>query len=201
MRWEIFPMFGKPTIGDNQQRWDSVALGFEPAIANLFDASRNPQSRERPLCEPPARFKSGRRNTRSLREWSPNRDRGEPRGSSPPTPPYVRVRIRRFAGLSTDGLFCVHARGSDGGLPRAGFGPSSSAVRASPFPTAPKASDLGFLPHGQLEISTSKRLSCVQAFSETRSACRVGGGALDCSCAGLRPPHKLDVQFSRIQLS
>ena len=63
MRWEIFPMFGKPTIGNNQQRWDSVALGFEPAIADLFDASRNPQSRERPLCEPPARFKSGRRNT------------------------------------------------------------------------------------------------------------------------------------------
>jgi hypothetical protein len=31
----------------------------------------------------------------------------------PPTPPYVRVRIRRFAGLSADGLFCVCARGSD----------------------------------------------------------------------------------------
>jgi hypothetical protein len=25
-----------------------------------------------------------------------NRDRGEPRGSAPPTPPYIRVRIRRF---------------------------------------------------------------------------------------------------------
>ncbi len=25
---------------------------------------------------------------------------GEPRDSSPPTPPYVRVRIRRFGGLS-----------------------------------------------------------------------------------------------------
>src|SRR5713226_781285 len=25
-----------------------------------------------------------------------DRDRGEPRGSTPPTPPYVRVRIRRF---------------------------------------------------------------------------------------------------------
>jgi hypothetical protein len=25
-----------------------------------------------------------------------DRDRGEPRGSAPPTPPYVRVRIRRF---------------------------------------------------------------------------------------------------------
>src|SRR5216684_2283248 len=30
-----------------------------------------------------------------------NRDRGEPRGSAPPTPPYVRVRIRRFGGLSS----------------------------------------------------------------------------------------------------
>ena len=29
-----------------------------------------------------------------------NRDRGKPHGSSPPTPPYMRVRIRRFGGLS-----------------------------------------------------------------------------------------------------
>src|SRR6266852_3888266 len=29
-----------------------------------------------------------------------DRDRGEPRGSAPPTPPYVRVRIRRFDRLS-----------------------------------------------------------------------------------------------------
>ena len=28
-----------------------------------------------------------------------DRDRGEPRGSAPPTPPYVRVRIRRFEKL------------------------------------------------------------------------------------------------------
>src|SRR4051794_33249928 len=28
-----------------------------------------------------------------------DRDRGEPRGSAPPTPPYVRARIRRFGGL------------------------------------------------------------------------------------------------------
>src|ERR1039457_378533 len=31
--------------------------------------------------------------------------------------------------------------------------------------------------------------------------CRVGGGALSCPRADLRPPLKLDVQFSRIQLS
>src|ERR1039458_6565040 len=35
---------------------------------------------------------------------STNRDRGEPRGSSPPTPPCVRVRTRRFAGLSVGDL-------------------------------------------------------------------------------------------------
>src|SRR5436190_7896642 len=30
---------------------------------------------------------------------SVDRDRGEPRGSTPPTPPCIRVRTRRFAGL------------------------------------------------------------------------------------------------------
>ena len=29
-----------------------------------------------------------------------NQDRGEPRGSAPPTPPDMRFRIRRFGGLS-----------------------------------------------------------------------------------------------------
>ena len=99
-----------------------------------------------------------------------NRDRGESRDSSPPTPPYVRVRIRRFAGLSTDGFVLRPCQRLNRGFPRAGFGPSSSAVRASPFPAVLKASDLDFLPHGQFEISTSKHLSSVQAFSETRSA-------------------------------
>ena len=46
--WPPVRATGKPTIGSNQQRRDSVALGFEPAIANPFDASRNPQSRELP---------------------------------------------------------------------------------------------------------------------------------------------------------
>jgi hypothetical protein len=38
-----------------------------------------------------------------------------------PTPPDVRVRIRRFAGLSTDGLCCVRARGSHSGRLPAGW--------------------------------------------------------------------------------
>src|SRR5207253_7509038 len=33
VRWEIFLIFGKPTIGNSQQRWDKVVLGFEPTIA------------------------------------------------------------------------------------------------------------------------------------------------------------------------
>src|SRR5258708_35686421 len=41
-----------------------------------------------------------------------NRDRGESRDSSPPTPPDVRVRIRRFGGLS-------RPRHRDGSLPDA----------------------------------------------------------------------------------
>ena len=43
-------------------------------------------------------------------------------------------------------------------------------VRASPFPIAPKASDLDIRPHGRFGVSMSKRPSIVQAFSETRSA-------------------------------
>jgi predicted TIM-barrel fold metal-dependent hydrolase len=31
--------------------------------------------------------------------WDYDRDRGEPRGSAPPTPPCVRVRTRRFEKL------------------------------------------------------------------------------------------------------
>ena len=44
--------------------------------------------------------------------------------------------------------------------------PSSSAIWASPFAAAPKASELDVQPHGPLEVSTSRRLSSVQAFSE-----------------------------------
>src|SRR6516164_1638172 len=72
---------------------------------------------------------------------------------------------------------------------------------------------LQFLEHSSeligCPISRSLTTSCVRL--ELRSLpstgvtqlqrCRVGGGALDCSHASLRPPLKLDVQFSRIQLS
>src|SRR5829696_10565637 len=47
-----------------------------------------------------------------------DRDRGEPRGSAPPTPPYVRVRIRRFGGLSAG----LGAHGGQTKRPEEGFG-------------------------------------------------------------------------------
>src|SRR5216684_4818147 len=96
-----------------------------------------------------------------------DRDRGEPRGSSPPTPPYIRVRIRRFDGLSTVGV-SRRAGESDSGVRRNGFGPFERRIRASPFLIATKASDLDIRPHGRFEVSTSKRPSIVQAFSKTR---------------------------------
>jgi len=43
---------------------------------------------------------SGRRGRRAASLlWATDRDRGEPRGSAPPTPPCVRVRTRRFEKL------------------------------------------------------------------------------------------------------
>ena len=100
---------------------------------------------------------------------SDNRDRGESHDSSPPTPPYIRVRIRRFDRLSTVGV-SRRAGESDSGVRRNGFGPCERRIRASPFLIAAQASDLDIRPHGQFEVSTSKRPSIVQAFSETRSA-------------------------------
>ena len=58
-----------------------------------------------------------------------NRDRGEPRGSSPPTPPYIRVRIRRFGGLSE------HLFPQEGRPP--GFGSVYRRGRFGPCITAP----------------------------------------------------------------
>src|SRR6516164_1599249 len=61
-----------------------------------------------------------------------------------------------------------------------------------------------------IQIHLTTRLEYLQAraivcgslrFIRRLPSCWVGGGALDCSRADLRPPHKLDVQFSRIQLS
>src|SRR3954463_11716895 len=60
-----------------------------------------------------------------------NRDRGEPRGSAPPTPPYIRVRIRRFGGLSAG----LDAHGGQTERPEEGFGESkgeSGAVAEPP---------------------------------------------------------------------
>lgn len=48
--------------------------------------------------------------------------------------------------------------------------PLSGAVRASPFPAAPKASDLDFRRMAGSRFPHPKRLSSVRAFSETRSA-------------------------------
>jgi hypothetical protein len=49
--WEIFPMFGKPTIGNNRQRWDSVAL--EPGPSPSGDSrttSATPSTEKRVLA-------------------------------------------------------------------------------------------------------------------------------------------------------
>ena len=94
-----------------------------------------------------------------------------------PTPPYIPVRIRRFARLSANGFFAS--------APEAQMVASSCWLRLlraapsglHPFPPLRKPVTWMFSRHGHREIPTPKRLSSVQAFSETPFACRVGGGA------------------------
>ncbi len=61
-----------------------------------------------------------------------NRDRGEPRGSSPPTPPYIRVRIRRFGGLSLPPCGRTEGRGFVSRIAAAASVPAPPGRRASP---------------------------------------------------------------------
>ena len=66
-----------------------------------------------------------------------NRDRGEPRGSSPPTPPCVRVRTRRFDGVKRHGPPGVRVRRAPCGLRSlgcrgSGLHPSPPAPRPAP---------------------------------------------------------------------
>jgi len=98
-----------------------------------------------------------------------NRDRGEPRGSSPPTPPDIRVRIRRFAGLS--GKSCSVAAVV---WMTAIVAPASTPlISASRGFTLSRRSEAGYPEFSRLADARSLHLlvtSSVQAFSETRSA-------------------------------
>ena len=140
-------------------------LWYKTARAKTCNAK--PKSRLHPTAAVP----TARSGSCVVEVATDDRDRGESRDSSPPppTPPYIRVRIRRFDRLSTVGV-SRRAGESDSGVRRNGFGPFERRIRASPFLIAAKASDLDIRPHGRFEVSTSKRPSIVQAFSETRSA-------------------------------
>ncbi len=102
-------------------------------------------------------------------ESSSNRDRGEPRGSSPPTPPCVRVRTRRFGRLcgwnAGEARSGERRRALECGVRRFGFGPSGAD--ASGFthrPLAESQFELDFRPLGQCENSALLALSTVRAF-------------------------------------
>src|SRR5919198_6665862 len=58
----------------------------------------------------------------------PNRDRGRLRSPTPPTPPYLRVRIRRFSNLGPGGLEVRNP------FRRCWFHRSPGPFRASPSP-------------------------------------------------------------------
>src|SRR6266446_10355582 len=69
------------------------------ALAIMIAATLAPSTTSRPIisaerqvCSDSCRVPAAPAGPECAKDW----DRGEPRGAAPPTPPYVRVRIRRF---------------------------------------------------------------------------------------------------------
>ena len=98
-----------------------------------------------------------------------NRDRGEPRSSSPPTPPDIRVRIRRFAGLSGKSCSVAAVVWMSAIVAPASTPPISVSQGFTPS----RRSEAGCPEFSRMADTISLHLlvtSSVQAFSETRSA-------------------------------
>ena len=106
-----------------------------------------------------------------------NRDRGKPRGSSPPTPPYVRVRIRRFRDGSPCGpdvrLAFRHREAS----------PLPGSFRASPYPPLDSSAEADWLAHGHHESRALLPTITVRAFIR----CRTNMPSAD-FCCGIKAP-------------
>ncbi len=114
-------------------------------------------------------FESGRTAERSWTECPRpkiNRDRGEPCGSAPPTPPCVRVRTRRFDGFmrssrAKEERARAWAAGRSGSTRATRTSvPSAPASRASPFATGAKASSIWIFCR-MVRMSVSSYLSCL----------------------------------------
>jgi hypothetical protein len=70
-----------------------------------------------------------------------NRDRGRLRSPTPPTPPYVRVRIRRFSNLGPGGLEVRNP------FRQCWFHRSPGPFRASPYPNWASSTEVDWLVH------------------------------------------------------
>ena len=85
---------------------------------------------------------------------STHRDRGEPRGPTPPTPPYIRVRIRRFGELSSQPPLyeATGGRGLVAHIVAVASVPASPRHWASPSGLGAQARQYRVLPHGHHEM-------------------------------------------------
>ena len=88
-----------PNIEVSKFKWSDGAMQNAACVGTLFACKPDRTDLPPPQLLPPSPH---------ICAWLFNnkqgvmidRDRGEPCGSAPPTPPYIRVRIRRFDGLS-----------------------------------------------------------------------------------------------------
>ena len=99
----------------------------------------------------------GRLDLSGIAPLKENRDRGESRGSSPPTPPYIRVRIRRFIGLSAGVLSHQRWRRTRRIPPHRLRSLRAAPSGIHPFPSLQRPGHLDFRPCDRFEVSVSSR--------------------------------------------
>ena len=114
--------------------------------------------------------------------YARNRDRGEPHGSTPPTPPCVRVRTRRFGWLSAQ----TRRQALGYTLRRQWFGPSSAAIGASPLLSSGKASSAGL--SAAFHSREARSYSPLQPFGPSISSRSSTMPSAD-SCFAFRVPY------------
>lgn len=113
-----------------------------------------------------------RRDARYRRPMPPNRDREEPRGSSPPTPPYIRITYTAVRRIEGKGSVLDQARPSQGGEgpPRARHH-QSRALAQAPWTVGRRdrvpGQDDAHAPRPELAVATATPLRPVGAPQST----------------------------------
>ena len=154
-----------------------------------------------------ARRRSAKRIMLSFDEWNvwyrTRRNRGERVKPGWPVAPDILEEVYTLQDALTFGCACISLLNHADRVKAACLAQLVNVIAPIMTETGgPAWRQTIFWPFSQWSNFERGRVLRASVDSPTYQAnCRVGGGALDCSRAGLRPPLKLGVQFSCTQLS